>query len=126
MMVVEDPKHRVERFVRQIGATKNGPQNNQVSASDYKADKSEVNCSRESCNTNQGSKLSGYKVAYMTYSKIIDMNGPILLHWIYEYFDIDTKKLAYPRSTGLSKSSVKCGENQVYPILMKIYAQKIT
>lgn len=88
MMVVEDPKHRVERFVRQIGATKN----NRVSASDYKADKSEVNCSRESCNTNQGSKLSGYKVAYMTYSKIIDMNGPILLHWIYDYFDLDAKK----------------------------------
>ena len=92
MMVVEEPKHRVERFVRQIGATKNGPQNNRVPASDYKADKSEVNCSRESCNTNQGSKLSGYEVGYMTYRKIITMTGPVLLLGIYEYFDIDTKK----------------------------------
>lgn len=92
MMVVEDPKHRVERFVRQIGASKNGPQNNRVSASDDKVVKSEVNCSRESCNTNQGSKLSGYEVEYMTYRKIIDMTGPILLHLIYDYFDIDAKK----------------------------------
>lgn len=99
MMVVEDPKHRVERFVRQIGATKN----NRVSASDYKADKSEVNCSRESCNTNQGSKLSGFKVAYMTYRKIIDMTGPILLYWIYEYFDIDTKKFNGPKVARLEQ-----------------------
>ncbi len=105
VMVVEDPEHRVERFVRQIGATKNGPQNNRVSASDYKADKSEVNCSRESCNTDQDNKPVVHVVCrtgdfwtklehILIAGGILDKVGcELLLHWIYECFNIDNKTM---------------------------------
>lgn len=49
-------------------------------------------------NTDRGNKLSGdnhLRIAHSDYvgETIISKAGPILLHWIYEYFDIDTKEI---------------------------------